>query len=428
MIAATIIAAFSGSAICLSARTLEREEVAFLSNSATQMAQTLDRQWEEESDLRSAAESAFDDGIPPGVHIDVLDAEGRTVLSSPPVTSAPHATDMRAVRVRASRGATIVASVSTRPRQQAIRALSVALLLTALPLLIAVVTVSRAIARQALRPLSRMAMQAESAAAQGVVHALDRPAGPTEVTTLAESFNHLLARLDEMLRAERHFTQDAAHELRTPLTVLSGEIEYAMSDPATPARLRDGLRHAADQVRAMIDLVEALMFLRRADAERVDSLQDFVPVNLSDLVRETSRDLLARSPERARDLHLAAGDEVLVAGNATLLSSALWNLLSNAFKFTETGQSVHITVHERDGRSWVVVEDGGRGIMPADRERIFDPFFRDAQARAHHDGFGLGLPILRRVARAHGGDVIATDSTLGGARFELSLPAWRPHR
>jgi two-component system OmpR family sensor kinase len=74
----------------------------------------------------------------------------------------------------------------------------------------------------------------------------------------------------------------------------------------------------------------------------------------------------------------------------------------------------------------VVVEDGGRGIAAEDRDRIFDPFFRGAEARASHDGFGLGLPILRRVARAHGGDVAVSASALGGARFELRLPGWMP--
>jgi two-component system OmpR family sensor kinase len=72
----------------------------------------------------------------------------------------------------------------------------------------------------------------------------------------------------------------------------------------------------------------------------------------------------------------------------------------------------------------VVVEDAGAGVAAGDRDNIFDTFYRGAEARASKEGFGLGLPILRRVARAHGGDVLVTQSTLGGARFELILSGW----
>src|SRR5207253_1242144 len=141
-------------------------------------------------------------------------------------------------------------------------------------------------------------------------------------------------------------------------------------------------------------------------------------------VRDLSRELVARLSERKADVDVDADDEVLVSGHPVLLASALRNLLSNALKFTEPGQRVHISVHECEGRSLVTVEDGGKGVRVDERERIFDPFYRDSEARATRAGFGLGLPILRRVARAHGGDVAVGESALGGACFELSMPAW----
>src|SRR4029077_12491821 len=133
-----------------------------------------------------------------------------------------------------------------------------------------------------------------------------------------------------MLRAEQAFSRDAAHELRTPLTVLSGELEYARTDPALPERQRVPLARASEQVRTMTDLVEALLLLRRTAPIEEAATAPFVPVNLADLVREVSRDLLERSP-RTADLTLEADDEVLVSGHPVLLTSALRNLLSNAF-------------------------------------------------------------------------------------------------
>jgi signal transduction histidine kinase len=171
--------------------------------------------------------------------------------------------------------------------------------------------------------------------------------------------------------------------------------------------------------------VEALLLLLRgSDPESQARGELSQPVNLSDLVRDLDCEFREAERKRVRDFEVAAEDEVLVRGHATLLVSAIRNLLSNAFKFTSAGERIRVRVFNGAGRGTVVVEDAGPGIASADRERVFDPFFRSAEARAGHEGFGLGLPILRRVARAHGGDVLVSSSTLGGARFELFIPTW----
>lgn len=426
VLAAVLIVSFSGSAIWLSARALEKQESAFLSNAATLMVESLEREWREESDLRRAAASALEEDATPGVEITVLDDRGQRVVSTARGVPGRPAAEMRTMRIHVPKGAWVVTSVSTGPRRDAIAALGLALLLTSIPLFVAVVAVSRMLAGQALWPLSRMAVQAERASVSGGMQPLGRPTDPAEVRRLAGAFNRLLGRLEETLRAEQQFTQDAAHEMRTPLTVLSGELEYALANDSLSQRDREGLRRASDQARTMRDLVEALLLLRRTDPLPVGERGEFAAVNLSDLVRETSRDLLTRSPERRQDLEITADDEVMVAGHATLLASAIHNLLSNALKFTEPGQAIRVDVRASDGQCSVIVDDAGRGIAPENRERVFDPFFRDPEARAGREGFGLGLPILRRVARAHGGEVTAAASALGGARFELRLPAWAP--
>jgi len=124
---------------------------------------------------------------------------------------------------------------------------------------------------------------------------------------------------------------------------------------------------------------------------------------------------------------VTAPDEVLVSGQPVLLASAMRNIIDNALKFTEPGQPVRITV-EATGDASIVVDDGGPGVAAGERERVFDPFYRGAEARAGRSGLGLGLPILRQVARAHGGEVTAEGSPLGGARFVLRLPLWSPAR
>lgn len=425
-LAAALIVAFAGSTLWLVSRTLERQESVFLGNSAKQMAESLDREWSEEGDLRRAASSATAENAPVGVQFEVFDAANRQVFSTAPIGGRASPGRRRSARAPVRRGGWVVASISVEPRRRTLSTLATALALTALPLFIAVTALSRALARRALRPLSRITVEAEDATRRGTLHRLEQPSDPAEVAILAGAFDRLFARLDESLRAERHFTQDAAHELRTPLTVLSGELEYALLDPSLPERLREGLRRASDETRALSELVEALLLLRRADSEFWREGEEAIPINLGDLGRDLVREFAERWPKRAGDLQVAADDEALVAGHATLLESAIRNLISNALKFTDAGQPVRVSVSSGSGACVVMVEDSGPGIPVSERERVFDPFFRGGEARTSHDGFGLGLPILRRVARAHGGEVQLSESPLGGARFELRLPEWAP--
>jgi two-component system OmpR family sensor kinase len=427
ILAGALILIFAGSAIGLSARTLEREEISFLNKAAAQLAENLDREWQEEGDLRRAAASAMSEDEPPGVDFDVLAASGRQIFSTRPAAKPRPIEHRRSVRAPLRSGAWIVASVSTEPRRHAVVALATAIALTAVPLFIASALLSGLVARRELRPLSRITADADEATRRGFLSRLEHPSDPAEVATLAAAFDRLFRRLDETLRAERHFTQDAAHELRTPLTVLSGELEYALQDSSLPERHRPGLERAFREVTTLSNLVEALLLLRRADSDPLRG-GDAIPVNLGDVVRNLAREIAARQPERAADLSVAAPDEAFATGHAVLLAAAIGNLLSNAFKFTRAGQSIRVTVTSGDDQCSVVVEDAGPGVPPSDRERVFDPFYRGGEARSSFDGVGLGLPILRRVARAHGGDVRLDQSTLGGARFELSLPAWTSRR
>jgi len=355
--------------VWISARTLERQETTFLFDSAIQMARSIAIERRDAPDLPTAAESALEENAPVGVYVRVLDAQNREMVSSPG-QEAPHG-HRREARAAFAGGGWVVVSMSDEPR--------------------------------------RRAVQAENTSWDGQVRRFGSAGDPAEIGALAGSFDRLLERLDEILRAERNFTQDAAHELRTPLTVLCGEIEYAVQDPSMPPHIRDGLDRALQQARAMSDLVEALLLLLQgSDPESKARGELAQPVNLSDLVRDLDREFRDVERQRAGDFDLSAEDEVLVRGHSTLLTSAIRNLLSNAFKFTAAGQRVRVRVFNGSGRGTVVVEDAGPGIASADRERVFDPFFRSAEARAGQEGFGLGLPILRRVARAHGGDVLVS--------------------
>jgi signal transduction histidine kinase len=422
IMAAALILLFAGFSIWVSATALKRQEEASAARLASQVAASIAEEERETPNQSAAIQDALSDAADAG-RVRVFDARGREIASVGAQLVAGQRT--RDSRASIPGGGWIVASVSTEPRQRAVLVLAGALLATGIPLFVIASTMSRTIARRALRPLSRIATQAEGITWNGARDPFHVPNDPVEVSALSQAFDRLLERLDAALRAERCFTEDAAHELRTPVTVLRGEIEHAKQELGTSAQVRDALDRALEQADGMADLVEALLLLRlesQPGANKDAELRQ--PVNLCDVVRDLAWDFRERFPDRAGDLEIVVEDELLVAGHATLLMSAIRNLVSNALKFTSTGQRVQISVHRQNGLAAVVVEDAGEGIAQADRERVFDPFFRAGEARAGQSGFGLGLPILKRVAGVHGGEVLLSRSELGGARFDLLLPTW----
>jgi len=273
--------------------------------------------------------------------------------------------------------------------------------------------VSRRLAARGLRPLHEVSVKLKNLT-PGKGERLPVRSGLAEIDEFAGHFDELLGRVDEAVARERRFAAQASHELRTPLTVLRGELEeliaHTTDDPA-PAR------RALAAGERLIHLVESLLLFGRAEA-RFDA-DDLELLNLSDVVREEVDRLSGPAQAKiAPDL----ADEVLVLGNEHLLGRAISNLLDNAVKYAAGERRIDVTTGALDGSAVLTVSDAGPGIPPELRERIFEPFYRDPQARAAGPGHGLGLPLARAVARAHGGDLVVRPSVTGGSRFELSLP------
>jgi two-component system OmpR family sensor kinase len=428
ILAVAVVGAFAVSALGITRATLARQETQTLESAATRVAMSLDLEFAEEHDLGKAIDAVLREEADEGVRITIADLRGRALANFPRTRDSLSAIPQRGehqVRVAARCGVWVEVAMSDRLAKASLAALARALLIAALPLLLITFFLSRWTARRALRPLQEMTERAGELSLDDEEQSLGGTRGLAELERLRVAFDRLLSRLSDQLRAERQFASDASHELRTPLTVLTGEIELAGSreglDPAT----RENLAHASVQVRAMRELVESLMLLRRASEGPAAVRQAFEAVDLSDVVEVAAREVVARYSDRRDDLTLVTELDVLVSGHPGLLVAAVRNLLDNAFKFTPPDTEVRAIAAQDEHWASVCVEDGGRGIPDSDRERVFDPFFRGTEARAESSGFGLGLPILRRIARAHGGDVTIGHSSLGGARITLLLPRWR---
>jgi len=241
---------------------------------------------------------------------------------------------------------------------------------------------------------------------------------PREVRDATIAFRDLMERVSSSLSREVEFAANASHELRTPLTRIRLLAERALRD-ATPG----GRLELAEQVREidrMVRLVDSLLVLARDSQSELHG-RPAESVNLADLVRA----IAAQHPTEGGDPGTVdSPDEAIVVGDEGLLRIALENLIDNARKFAAQPEQIRISVTDTGGRVRLAVAQPGEPI--ADRERLFERFYRGEPAAANHPGHGLGLSLARHIARLHGGDVVCEEGPPGEIRFTLDLPAWRP--
>jgi signal transduction histidine kinase len=225
--------------------------------------------------------------------------------------------------------------------------------------------------------------------------------GRDEVATLARSFNDSAERIEQLVRAHQLLLANCSHELRTPLARIRLAVDRVPgTEPAVTAELSRNIA----ELDALIG--EMLLSSRLAASSGIDRTE---PVDLLALVAEEAAHF---------DLEVS-GDHVTLIGDAMLLRRLVRNLLDNAK--VHGGGATLVRIERHAGRVHLRVEDAGAGVNAADHEKIFEPFYR-ASAATRSSGAGLGLAIVRQIARAHGGDVKYMPRESGGSRFIVSLP------
>ena len=219
---------------------------------------------------------------------------------------------------------------------------------------------------------------------------------------------------------EEAFLADAAHELRTPVAVIRARAEQALREVDGPAQVPlRAIEQAAERASGTIaDMLE----LARLDARR--GRIEHEPLRLDLLLEQVAEEHREAAAAAGAELRLDGGaGETVVDGDERLLARALANLVENAIRYGAVGGEIALSLtRDGDGAARVLVADRGPGVPPAQRDAVFDRFHR---ASATAGGSGLGLPIARLVAEAHGGTLalLPADDAAPGARFELRLPA-----
>ncbi|HMO44962.1 MAG TPA: sensor histidine kinase N-terminal domain-containing protein [Rubrivivax sp.] len=281
---------------------------------------------------------------------------------------------------------------------------------------LAVVLVWFALAR-GIKPLSRLQQRIRRRDSSDL-SAIDERDVPDEVAPLVRAINELLARLDQSIRTQKQFLADAAHQLKTPLAGLRMQAELAGREIDAGASDAESLKSSLQQIarssQRAAHMVNQLLAMARADdREQALRKQD---LNLAAIVMETVRDFVPKAMDKRIDLgyegpddHAAAPD-VLLHGQPVLVREMVRNLVDNALQYTPPGGTVTARVVADPFGQVVVlqVEDNGPGIAEAERELVFQPFYRPADTVI--EGSGLGLAIVREVAEQHGAEISVADA------------------
>ncbi|MEV0277544.1 HAMP domain-containing sensor histidine kinase [Streptomyces sp. NPDC050610] len=276
-----------------------------------------------------------------------------------------------------------------------------------------------AMAGRVLSPLGKMTRTARRVAGTDLSRRIELGGPDDELKELSDTFDEMLDRLERSFTAQQRFVANASHELRTPLAINRTLLEVHLSDPeASPELQQLGKTLLATNERSE-QLVEGLLLLARSDNELVDRK----PVDLAEVATQAVDQ--TRAEAQAKDVELTGDRQpAVVQGNGVLLERIALNLVQNAVRYNTPDGWVRVTTESQRGQALLVVENTGPVVPAYEVDNIFEPFRRLRTERTGSDkGVGLGLSIVRSVARAHGGRITAEPREGGGLVMRVVLPA-----
>ena len=269
----------------------------------------------------------------------------------------------------------------------------------------------------ALRPLQNLGKQMGEIQIKNLQTPIVSGNADNEIAQLTNAFNKMLSRLGTTFAEQKQFSANAAHELRTPLAVMRTKLEVlAKSDTVEMQEYKETISMLTLQIDRLSHVIDVLLEMTELkSAEKNDK------ISLAEMIEEILCDLNAIAEERGISLIQNSGN-VEIVGNDTLIYRAIYNLIENAIKYNRDGGKVIIAIEAQENLAVVRISDTGKGIEPTEWERIFEPFFRIDKSRSRSmGGAGLGLALVREIAKEHSGNAKVVKSSTEGTTIELSL-------
>ncbi|RKH11495.1 sensor histidine kinase [Corallococcus sp. CA047B] len=278
--------------------------------------------------------------------------------------------------------------------------------------------VQTTLARRMARRLEAITLNLGKLREGDLASPMEVDAGKDEIGQLSAALAEATARVRGAREAQERLVADAAHELRTPLALMRTSMDLALRRERSPDELRASLRDARAEVDRLAVLADTLLDMASAGRGSWDRKKG----DLREVVSQAVEGARAEAERRGMLVHLEAPALAEAWFDAGSLRQAVDNLLSNALKFSPEGGEIHVRLSLEGERYRVAVTDAGLGIPVSEREAVFAPFHRVAGAEGR-PGAGLGLAIVREVARRHGGQAYVDPAWGQGARVVLELPS-----
>jgi two-component system, OmpR family, heavy metal sensor histidine kinase CusS len=277
------------------------------------------------------------------------------------------------------------------------------------------------IARQGIRPMEAIATTARHITSTNLQERILPEGYPSELASLAGTFNEMLDRLEESFGRISRFSADIAHDLRTPVNNIRGEAEVALARARTVEEYREVLGSCLEEAVRLSDLIGDLLFLARAD--NPSTHLHLTRVDVTELLENVREYYEPSAVEAGISLATAASGKVTAELDRTLLQRAVGNLVANAVAHTPRGGCVVLSANGDSATVRIEVSDTGAGIPEEALPRVFDRFFRvDTSRNQASGGTGLGLAIVKSIMQLHGGSVEIASQLGKGTRVMLRMP------
>ena len=275
---------------------------------------------------------------------------------------------------------------------------------------------------RALKPISDMVKKVEEITITSLDLRIYEGNGTDEIGRLAKTFNNMLERLETAFAVEKVFIANASHELRTPLTSINGQLEVLMMKERSTLEYKNALGSVLDDIRSLIDLSNRLLLIARTSVEGPVNFNQ--KIRIDEILWQVREEMLRfNSNYHIRisiDPSLTDFDQMMVAGDESLLKVAISNIIDNACKYSED-HKVLVKLQFIENQIGVIFEDSGIGISHEDMSRIYEPFYRGKNA-VTRKGTGIGLSLVNQIIKNHNGHLKISSKIHVGTIVTILFP------
>jgi heavy metal sensor kinase len=287
--------------------------------------------------------------------------------------------------------------------------------------LIVLFLLSRFIAGRSIAPINTVITTAEKISKENLNERIELPQNKDEIYILAQTVNDLLDRLQDVVLREKQFTADASHELRTPLSVIKGTLEVLIRKPREREQYVEKIHYVMNEVDRMSLLVDQLLELARYESGTIKPA--VVDIDINKLINESFKRLHHAASEKKIALALYPAEHAYVQADVSMMNIIIENILSNAIKYSSEHQSIEVRVINESGKVTCSMTDHGSGIPKDQLSKIFDRFYRVDESRTSHvSGKGVGLAIVKRLARLQNLEIAVDSTPAVGTTFTIVFP------